>query len=81
MTWQEGLRRKVRSARASLVHNYVGDVIAILRCSFPVLLRLDGNCYRYISETYVQEIMDGKRVKEEQEKYPREVLWQNFKLR
>lgn len=33
------------------------------------------------AKCYVQGIMDGGRAKEEQEKYPREVPWQNFKLR
>jgi hypothetical protein len=39
----------------------VGDVVAILfGCKFPVVLRPKGHCFLYISECYVDGIMDGE---------------------
>jgi len=37
-----------------------GDVIAIVDCSFPILLRPKGQGYKYIGECYLQGFMDGE---------------------
>jgi hypothetical protein len=37
-----------------------GDVIAIVDCSFPIVLRPKGQGYKYIGECYLQGFMDGE---------------------
>ena len=37
-----------------------GDVIAIVDCPFPIVLRPKGQGYEYIGECYLQGFMDGE---------------------
>jgi hypothetical protein len=40
-----------------------GDRVAVLYgCNFPVLLRPDGDAFRYIGECYVDGLMDGEAI-------------------
>lgn len=39
------------------------DVVAVLtNCAFPVVLRAEGNLFRYVGECYVDGLMDGEAV-------------------